>query len=49
MYHPDNQQTGSAEKFRDLKKAAEILENPARNPAGYFKILAGFSYYQSRR
>ena len=30
MYHPDNQQTGSAEKFRDLKKAAEILENPAK-------------------
>ena len=29
-FHPDNQKSGNAEKFRDLKKAAEILENPAK-------------------
>lgn len=29
-YHPDNQDSGDAKKFRDLKEAAEILENPAK-------------------
>jgi hypothetical protein len=29
-FHPDNQETGDAKKFRDLKNAAEILENPAK-------------------
>ncbi|CBY35295.1 unnamed protein product [Oikopleura dioica] len=29
-FHPDNQETGDAKKFRDLKKAAQILENPLK-------------------
>ncbi|HTS47465.1 MAG TPA: DnaJ domain-containing protein [Bryobacteraceae bacterium] len=29
-YHPDNQETGDAERFRLIQEACEVLRNPAR-------------------
>src|SRR5215472_17051802 len=30
-YHPDNQETGDAERFRLIQEACEVLRNPARH------------------
>ena len=50
-YHPDNQQTGDAERFRVLSEAYQILRDPAKrkeydrqfemNPAGPLPIFLG--------
>jgi len=50
-YHPDNQQTGDAERFRLLTEAYEVLRDPVRranydrqfevNPAGPLPIFLG--------
>src|SRR5579863_623414 len=50
-YHPDNKQTGDADRFRQLTEAYEMLRDPARrkeydrqlevNPAGPLAIFLG--------